>query len=80
MHGIPVVTTISGAEGLPLDIAGMITITNDPAEMSAALIDAASCRDSSEQAKILKEKAAGYFSEEVATKNISRIFKSITGD
>jgi glycosyltransferase involved in cell wall biosynthesis len=80
MHGIPVVTTKSGAEGLPYDIAALITITNDPAEMSAEIIDAAYCRDSSERSVILKEKAAGYFSEEVATRNVSRIYKSFRGD
>lgn len=79
MHGIPVVTTISGAEGLPHDIAGLIAITNDPSKMSAAIIETATRRDSSQRSAMIKEKAAGYFSGEVAAKNISRIFKSITG-
>jgi glycosyltransferase involved in cell wall biosynthesis len=80
MNGIPVVTTRSGAEGLPHEIAGLITITDDPVKMSAAIVETA-CRPHSPQwSALLREKAAGYFSGEVAARNISRIFKSITGD
>ncbi|MCA1757785.1 MAG: glycosyltransferase family 4 protein [Bacteroidales bacterium] len=79
MHGIPVVTTKRGAEGLPQDIAGMITITDDPSAMSAGIIETAYRGDSAQCSRLLIEKAAGYFSEEVATKKINTIYKALTG-
>lgn len=79
MHGIPVVTTKLGAEGLPHDIAGMIKITDDPAEMSAWIIEAAYNEDSAEWSQLITEKAACYFSEEVAKKKVNTIYKALTG-
>lgn len=79
IHGVPVVTTTRGAEGLPHEITAIITITDDPAEMSEKIREMAENRDSLQDSLLLKNSAAKYFSEKAVEKEVAKIYTELKG-
>ena len=79
IHGVPVVTTARGAEGLPHEITTIITITDDPAEMSEKIREMAENRDSLQDSLLLKNSAEKYFSEKAVEKEVTKIYTELKG-
>lgn len=74
IHGIPVVTTTRGAEGLPQEITTILTITDDPVEMREKIRQAAEKRNSLQDLLLIKGSAAKYFSAETVKREIAQIY------
>ena len=80
IHGIPVVTTTRGAEGLPDEITDVLTITDDPVKMGEELRLIAKNRGSIQDSLLLKKSAAKYFSVEAVKREVARIYIELKSD